>query len=455
MSIAVVILAAGKGTRMGSNKPKVLHNLAGQPLLGHILATVAKLPISQTIVVTGYESAQVEQFLQGTEVKIVEQSSQLGTGHALQIALPALNPEIEVVLVLNGDGPLVALSTLKQAIAMDEQAVNIVTAHLAEPAGYGRIMRDANAQILGIVEDKDLLDKQRPVKEVNGGIYAFKRAHLAKWLPLLSKNNTQQEYYITELIDFALEAKVRVNAILVKDKLEIMGVNSQVQLVYLERELQLQRAYALLEQGVKLYDPSRIDIRGSVTVGRDVTIDNNVILVGEVILEDNVTIGPNVYLADSYIKAGSEIYANSVIEKALVGRDCVIGPFARIRGQTTLGDKAKVGNFVEIKNSTLGVASKACHLSYVGDATIGSKVNIGAGTVTCNYDGIEKHRTTIEDGAFIGSNTELIAPINVGENAIIGAGTTLVKDAPAAKLTLTKKNQTTILDWVRPQNGDV
>lgn len=450
MSFSVIVLAAGQGTRMHSVKPKVLQLLAGRPLLHHVLTTAQALAPAQTVVVCGYQGELLQHSCRGYPVEWVWQNQQLGTGHAVQTAFPALEPHAKV-LVLYGDVPLIKLATLQKLFAQTpDDSVGIVTADLAEPYGLGRIIRNQKQQIIEIVEEKDATAAQRKITEINTGIYVVPYKHLANWLPNLTAQNQQQEYYLTDIIAMAVQDQVPVIGTTVADPIEITGVNSQQQLASLEREYQLAAAQQLLAQGVKLYDPSRLDIRGNIQVGKDVVIDINVILEGQVTLGDEVTIGPNVVIKDSVLESGVVINANSVLDSVTVGHDCQIGPFARLRPGTKLAAGSKIGNFVETKNALIGLNSKVNHLSYIGDAEVGSGVNIGAGVITCNYDGAAKHKTIIEDNVFIGSNCELIAPITVGRGATLAAGTTLTKDAPAGALTLTKKIMHSILTWQRP-----
>ena len=435
---------------MNSAKPKVLQLLAGKPLLHHVLTTVKKLNPDQTVVVCGYKGEALQQSCEAFAVDWVWQTEQRGTGHAVQIAYPALTAQTKV-LVLYGDVPLIEEATLKQLLAQTpEDGVSVLTVELANPYGLGRIIRDQEQKIIGIVEERDSTPKQREIKEINSGIYVLPYKYLAAWLSSLTPHNNQNEYYLTDVISMAVKAGIPVSGLKTKNALEVAGINSQQQLASVEREHQLKAANELMERGVKLYDPARLDVRGTVQVGQDVTIDVNVILEGQVTLGDGVVVGPNVIIKNSSVAANTVIDANTIIDSAIIGSQCQIGPFARIRPGTELKDKNKIGNFVETKNSIIGLGSKVNHLSYIGDAEIGSKVNIGAGVITCNYDGAHKHKTIIEDDVFIGSNCELIAPVTIGKGATLAAGTTLVKDAPAGALTLTKKILTNILNWQRP-----
>ncbi len=450
MSFSVIVLAAGQGTRMGSTQPKVLQLLGGKPLLHHVLATTAELSPQQTIVVCGYKGDVLQQHCQEFAVDWAWQTEQRGTGHAVQCAYADLSIT-DRVLVLYGDVPLISITTLQKFLATTpEHALGILTAELANPTGLGRIVRDGSGKVQAIVEEKDASAQQRAIAEINTGIYLLPYRHLAAWLANLTTQNLQQEYYLTDVVAMAVAEGVPVFTQQVKNLPEIMGVNSQQQLAELERKYQYGLACDLMAQGVKIYDPNRIDIRGKVVVGQNVIIDINAVLSGVVSLGDNVVIGPNVVISNCSIAAGSKIYAHSVLDAAQIGQDCQIGPFARIRPGTSIQAHSKVGNFVEVKNAQIQEHSKINHLSYVGDALIGKRVNIGAGVITCNFDGAHKHQTIIEDDVFIGSNCELIAPVTIGKGATLAAGTTLTKDAPAGALTLTKKIITSIINWRRP-----
>ena len=450
MSFSVIVLAAGRGTRMHSLKPKVLQLLAGIPLIHHILGTVAKLNPQQTIVVCGYKGKAVQQACSSFVVDWVWQKSQLGTGDAVREALSSLK-DVQRVLILNGDVPLVSLSSLKALLDnTPANEVGCITTTLDNPSGLGRIIRDKQGKVLQIVEEQDASCEQRAIKEINAGLYVVPREFLVTAIPSLKPNNNQQELYITDLIKAAVSCKLGVSIEQCSNSWQVLGVNTQHELANLERSYQYQQALSLLSKGVKIYDPRRLDIRGTVEVGTDVSIDINVIFEGNVSIASGVVIGPNVIIKDSFIGSGTEIQANSIIDSATIASNCSIGPFARIRPGTCLQASAKVGNFVEIKNASLGANTKVNHLSYIGDAQIGKSVNIGAGTITCNFDGVNKHQTTIEDNAFIGSNTEIVAPIIIGQGATIAAGTTLVKDAPSKSLTLTKKKLQSFDDWQRP-----
>lgn len=451
MAIQVVILAAGQGKRMHSRLPKVLHPLAGKPLLAHVIETALKVSEDAApIVIYGHEGEQVKNKFADSKIKFVEQTEQAGTGHAVQQALPHIN-DGDRVLVLYGDVPLITVATLQKLIERTpEDGVGMVTAFFKQPEGYGRIKRDADGEVVCIVEEKDATEKERRITEINSGIYLVPADNLKTWLPALNKQNAQGEYYLTDIIPQAFEDRMVIMTVQPEHKDEIRGVNDRAQLAHLERCYQRRAAYDLMRQGVTIMDPERIDIRGDVKVGRDVVIDVNVILEGNVIMGDECTIGANSMLRDSTFGSRIEIKANSMIDGSIIGDDCIIGPFARIRPGTVLASAAHIGNFVEIKKSSIGTGSKVNHLTYVGDSDIGQRVNVGAGTITCNYDGVNKHKTIIGDDAFIGSCTQLVAPVTVGAGATIGAGSTITQNAPANQLTLSRVEQKSIADWVRP-----
>ena len=450
--LQVVILAAGQGTRMRSGLPKVLHPIAGQAMVRHVIAAAAALNSQKTVAVVGHGAAVVESALADTGVQFVLQSPQLGTGHAVQMAFPALQslPADGQVLILYGDVPLIQPATLRALLQAAGDGVGLVTQHLDNPTGYGRIVRDGTGKVLCNVEEKDATDEQRKITEINTGILCLPAKHLAGWLGALSNQNAQGEYYLTDLLGMAVQAGVPVHTVNPQHDWEVAGVNSKVQLAVLERVWQRHQAEQLMIEGVRLADPARIDVRGTLTCGRDVGIDVGCVFEGTVVLEEGVQIGPYCVLRDVTVKAGARIEAFSHLNQAEVGPDAVVGPYARLRPGSTLGAGAHVGNFVELKNTQLGAGSKANHLAYVGDATVGERVNIGAGTITCNYDGVNKHRTIIEDDAFIGSDTQLVAPVTVGRGATLGAGTTLTKDAPADTLTVSRPKQLSLTGWQRP-----
>lgn len=450
MSLSVIILAAGQGTRMRSRLTKVLHPIGGRPMLAHVVRTAQALEADAVYGVVGHGGREVRSALAALPVKWVEQKDQLGTGHAVLQALPSI-PADHLVLVLYGDVPLISAATLQRLIAAaGSSAMALLTTHLNDPSGYGRIIRDAKGDVIAIVEHKDASPGQREITEINTGMLAAQAGQLRKWVMALDNKNSQGEFYLTDVIAMAVKDEVPIKTVYPAAASEIMGVNNKVQLAELERIYQRQHAYRLLEQGVTLIDPARLDVRGDISTGRDVTIDINVVCAGKVSIGDDVTIGANCYLRDVAIADGVTILPNSVIEEAEIGAGCRIGPFARIRPGTRLAADAHIGNFVEIKKATVGEHSKINHLSYVGDATVGSNVNIGAGTITCNYDGANKYQTIIEDGVFIGSDTQLVAPVTVGSGATIGAGSTVTKDAPPGKLTLSRAPQQTREGWKRP-----
>src|SRR3569832_1295099 len=440
MNLSVVILAAGQGTRMRSKLPKVLHAIGGRSMLTHVVDTARVLKPSAVHIVYGHGGMQVRTALQDLPVRWVEQTQQLGTGHAVAQALPSI-AEDEVVLVLYGDVPLTRVDTLQRLLAAAEGgALGLMTAHLDDPSGYGRIIRDAESDVIAIVEHKDASDEQRRINEINTGMLAVNASRLRQWVSALHTNKKAK----------AVRDSVPAQTVHPSAVAEIMGINNRAQLAELERIYQRQRAEQLMLQGVTLRDPARLDVRGELEAGRDVMIDVNVVCEGRVAIGNDVVIGPNCYLRDVTIADGVNIQANSVIEEAMIGAGSRIGPFARIRPGTVLADDVHVGNFVEVKKSEIGTGSKVNHLSYIGDSTIGRRVNVGAGTITCNYDGAKKFQTVIEDDAFIGSDTQLIAPVTVGAGATIGAGSTISKDAPAGELTLSRVPQQTRNGWKRP-----
>jgi bifunctional UDP-N-acetylglucosamine pyrophosphorylase/glucosamine-1-phosphate N-acetyltransferase len=448
MKLGVVILAAGQGTRMKSNLPKVLHSLAGKPMLAHVVAAARQLQPHKVIVVYGHGGDKVQQALPDTDLLWVEQAEQHGTGHAVQQALPLLD-DVDRVLILYGDVPLINPNTLRELIDRNT-ALALLTVMLDDPSGYGRIIRDSDRVIQAIVEQKDATPDQLAVTEINTGIMSVSQPQLNNWLGRLSNDNAQGEYYLTDIVGFAVEAAVMVEASHPLSDMEVIGVNDRMQLAQLERRFQMANATRLMQQGVTLVDPARFDLRGQLSPGKDVYIDVNVIIEGDVELGDGVCIGANTVLRNCKVAQGVSILENCVIEDADIGAACKIGPFSRIRPGTVLEGEAHIGNFVEIKNSTIAPGSKVNHLSYIGDSLLGSGVNIGAGTITCNYDGANKHRTVIGDGAFIGSNSALVAPVQIAEGATIGAGSVISKDAEANKLTLARARQVTIENWQRP-----
>jgi bifunctional UDP-N-acetylglucosamine pyrophosphorylase/glucosamine-1-phosphate N-acetyltransferase len=451
MDASVIILAAGKGTRMRSNLPKVLHTLAGRPLLAHVIDTAHEIDARQIHVVYGHGGEQVPRAFDDRSLSWVEQAEQLGTGHAVRQAMPGI-PDGHVVLVLYGDVPLIRPETLMQLLdAAAGGALALLTARFPDPSGYGRIIRDAEGRVRRIVEHKDADAEQLAVDEINTGFLAVQAGRLRHWVDALENDNAQGEFYLTDVIAMAVAEGVEIRTTQPQELEEVAGVNDRNQLAVLERHYQMSQARRLMTEGVTLRDPARFDLRAELVCGRDVEIDINVILEGRVELGDGVRIGPNCLLRDAVIGDGVEIKANTVIEDAMVGARAIIGPFARLRPGTVLAERVHVGNFVEIKKSQVAAGSKINHLSYIGDASVGERVNIGAGTITCNYDGAHKHRTVIGDDAFIGSDTQLVAPVKVGAGATLGAGTTLTRDAPAGELTLSRVRQSTLKGWKRPQ----
>jgi bifunctional UDP-N-acetylglucosamine pyrophosphorylase / glucosamine-1-phosphate N-acetyltransferase len=450
MKLQVVILAAGQGTRMQSRLPKVLHPLAGKPFLEYVVDNALALRAHDTHVVVGHGADVVQERLASYAVNWVQQTEQLGTGHAVAQALPAIDDD-SVVLVLYGDVPLTSKDTLEELLAqVNDNSLALLTVNLSNPAGYGRIVRDDDGQVLAIVEEKDASDEQRLICEGNTGILAVSGAKLKKWLPTLSSDNAQGEYYLTDTIAMAAADGMDVVAVFAKTEEEVQGINSRQQQAALERWYQLQQANALMVAGATLADPARIDIRGKVSHGQDIYIDVNAVFEGDVSLGNDVQIGPNVHIINSSIGDGVTINANTVIENTIIAAGCQIGPYARLRPGTRLAENAKIGNFVEIKQADIGPGSKVNHLSYVGDAKLGRDVNVGAGTITCNYDGANKHLTDIGDNVFVGSNSALVAPIKVEAGATIGAGSTLSADVEAESLVVARVKPRVVRDWARP-----
>lgn len=449
MSLDIVILAAGQGTRMRSALPKVLHPVADKPMLGHVIATARSLQPSSIQVVIGHGADTVRERLAAADLNFVIQAEQLGTGHAVAQALPQLGAD--TVLILYGDVPLIESATLERLLALvSDDQLGLLTVELADPTGYGRIVRDDNGVVQAIVEHKDANDAQRAIREGNTGILAVPGKRLGDWLGRLSNSNAQGEYYLTDVIAMAVADGLTVATEQAADEMEVLGANDRIQLAQLERHYQQCAARRLMAQGVTLRDPQRFDLRGEVTVGRDVLIDVNVILEGRVVIEDDVQIGPNCVIRDSVLRKGAIVKANSHLEGAEMGEGADCGPFARLRPGTRLGARAHVGNFVELKNAVLGEGAKAGHLSYLGDAEIGARSNIGAGTITCNYDGANKFRTVMGEDVFIGSNSALVAPVNLGDRATTGAGSVVTSDVPADTLAVGRAKQRNIEGWKRP-----
>ncbi|MGF6146905.1 Bifunctional protein GlmU [Kingella potus] len=447
--LSIVILAAGKGTRMYSKMPKVLHEIGGQPMLARVIDTAAALHPAQICVVVGHGKEQVLDTVK-RDVVWVEQAEQLGTGHAVKTALPHL-PQDGRILVLYGDVPLTDTATLQTLLDAAGSGVGLLTDVLDKPAGYGRIIRDEAGKVVAIVEEKDADARQKAVKETNTGILVLPCAKLADWLGRLSADNAQGEYYLTDLIALAVADGVAVTPVQVRAPHLAAGVNNKVQLAELERIFQAGQAQELLQAGLTLRDPARFDLRGRLKHGQDVVIDANVLLEGEVELADGVEIGPNCVIKNAKIGAGSKIAAFSHLENCEIGADARIGPYARLRPDTCLADGVHIGNFVEVKNSSVGQGSKANHLAYIGDAAVGSRTNIGAGTIVANYDGVSKHRTVIGDEVRIGSNSVLVAPVKIGSRATTGAGSAITKDCPEGKLVLARARQTVVEGWIRPE----
>jgi len=452
MALNVVIMAAGKGTRMKSALPKVLHKIAGLGLLDHVVHAAAALGSARTVVVTGHGAEQVEASLAGRELRFVRQEPQLGTGHAMQQAVPALDDAHETTLVLYGDVPLLRADTARALVAACRgERLALLTFRPADAAKYGRIVRDAEGRVRAIVEYKDASPEQRDIREVYSGIMAGPTRLLKRWVGALKNDNAQREYYLTDVVAMAVAEGVPVVAEVVADESEVAGVNDAIQLAELERVFQRRQAHALMEAGVRLADPARLDVRGTLTTGRDVEIDVGCVFEGTVHLADGVRIGPHCVIRDTRIGEGTQVQAFTHLNQAVVGARAEIGPFARLRPGADLGDEVHIGNFVEVKNSTLAAGAKANHLAYLGDATVGARVNYGAGSITANYDGANKHRTVIGADAHIGSNCVLVAPVTVGEGATIGGGSTINKDAPAGQLTLARTKQTSFSGWKRPK----
>jgi bifunctional UDP-N-acetylglucosamine pyrophosphorylase/glucosamine-1-phosphate N-acetyltransferase len=451
MSLSVVILAAGQGKRMNSELPKVLQPLAGKPLLAHVVDTAARLSPAAIAVVYGHGGECVRETLHAADVDWVLQAEQLGTGHAVMQAVPSI-PDDHLVLVLYGDVPLIEPATLQALVASaGPRSLAILTAEFDDPAGYGRVIRDTAGRVVRIVEHKDAGRKELAVHEVNTGLIAAPAVALKRWLAVLRNDNAQREYYLTDCVIAAVRDGFEVVGVPAPTTAEVQGVNDKIQLAEVEAALRHRRATALMRSGVTLADPARFDQRGEVIAGRDVFIDVNVVLCGRVSLGDRAHLGPGCVLRDCSIGPDTVVHANSVIEEATVGAGCVIGPFARLRPGAQLSCEVHIGNFVEVKNSQMGDGSKANHLAYVGDATVGARVNIGAGTIVANYDGANKHRTVIGDDAHTGSNSVLVAPISIGAGATVGAGSTVTKTVPPGRLTVARARQVTVEGWQRPR----
>jgi bifunctional UDP-N-acetylglucosamine pyrophosphorylase/glucosamine-1-phosphate N-acetyltransferase len=450
VKLSIVILAAGQGKRMNSDRPKVLQPLAGRPLLGHVIQTAQSLQPAAIHVVYGHGGDQVRAAFAGVEVGWALQAEQLGTGHAVMQAMPSVADD-HLVLILYGDVPLIRRETLERLVALaGPRTMSLLTVELPDPTGYGRIVRDASGRVQKIVEQKDANPAQLAIREGNTGVMAVPASLLRQWLGQLRNANAQGEYYLTDIVEMAVAAQVAVEPLVAPTIPEVLGINDRLQLAEVEAEYRRLRARALMQAGVTLADPARIDVRGTLETGRDVFIDVNVVFEGRVTLGNRVHIGPNTLIRDATIGDDTQVFPSCVIESATIGARCNIGPFARTRPHATLADDVHIGNFVEVKNSKLGPGAKANHLAYVGDATVGARVNIGAGTIVANYDGANKHRTEIGDDAHTGSNSVLVAPIVIGAGATVGAGSTVTKDVPAGKLTVARAKAVTLDGWKRP-----
>jgi bifunctional UDP-N-acetylglucosamine pyrophosphorylase/glucosamine-1-phosphate N-acetyltransferase len=450
MPLEVIVLAAGQGKRMRSDLPKVLHPIGGRPLLAHVLDAALALKPRKTVVVHGHGADKVRAAFAQAPVEWVLQSEQLGTGHAVQQAMAHTSHDGEI-LILYGDVPLVRPESLKRLVEAAREGVAVMTTEVDEPKGYGRIVRKADGSVERIVEEKDASSAERAIREINAGFMALNGKRLGGWLGKIGNRNAQKEYYLTDVVTLAVKEGVRVAAVKVDDPVEVAGVNSKAELAALERAFQRGQALRLMDAGVSLADPARIDVRGELDCERDVTIDVNCVFEGRVRLGEGVRIGPNCVLRNVSVGAGSEVLAFSHLDDSQVGERCRVGPYARLRPGTSLAEDVHVGNFVEVKASRLGAQSKANHLSYIGDSQLGERVNVGAGTITCNYDGVSKHRTVIEDDCFIGSDTTLVAPVRIARGSYIGAGSTITKDTPAGQLTLARGRQVSVPSWKPPK----
>lgn len=451
MALSIVVLAAGQGTRMKSDLPKVLQPLAGRPLLSHVLERCTELGADAVHVVYGHGGEQVKQAFADAPVNWVLQAQQLGTGHAVQQAMPHI-PADHTVLVLCADVPLIRTETLTRLLSeLEHSPLALLTVEMEDPTGYGRIIRNTDEEVMAIVEQRDANSYQRAVKEINTGLLAARADKLAGWLKGLKADNDQAEYYLTDIVALAVAGHDTVTAVSCARESEVLGINDKIQLADAEAVYRRRQAEALMRAGVTLVDPARLDVRGTLQCGRDVLIDVNAVFEGKVVLGDRVHIGPNAFLKDVELGDDTQVLANCVMEQVTAGKACNLGPFARLRPGVELADKVKVGNFVEIKKSVIGEGSKVNHLTYVGDTTVGVGANVGAGTVTCNYDGVNKYQTVIGDGAFIGSGVLLVAPVEVGAGAVIGAGSVITKPAPENKLTVARARQMVVPGWKRPE----
>lgn len=455
MPLSVIVLAAGRGTRMNSNQAKVMHTLAGKPMLAHVLDQLAPLEPAAVYCVVGHERQQVIQAFPDKKIQWVIQETMLGTAHAVLQAMPLIDPTHQV-LVLYGDVPLISSALLRHLLlSLEKNDLSVLTAYVKEPFGLGRIVRDSVGNLQRIVEEKDATQDERAIDEINTGVLAAQPGVLPHWLPQVKAENKQGEYYLPDVLNLAILAGRPVASCLADSEMDVLGVNTRLQLARAERIYQQRRAEQLMASGVTLLDPARFDLRGELLAGQDVSIEPNVLIEGQVYIGDASSIEQNVVIKNTKIGKRVKIRPNCVIEGAEIGDDCVIGPFARIRPGTVLKEKVHIGNFVEVKHSQIAEGSKANHLAYLGDAVIGPMVNIGAGTITCNYDGANKHQTIIGAGAFIGSNTSLVAPVTIGEDATIAAGSTITKNAPPASLSIARAKQTEVKAWKRPKKEEV
>tara|TARA_B100001250_G_scaffold386661_1_gene383386 strand:+ start:275 stop:1636 length:1362 start_codon:yes stop_codon:yes gene_type:complete len=451
LSLSIIILAAGQGKRMHSEKPKVLNLLAGKPLLKHVYETAMKIKHREIYIVYGCGGEQVQNTLKSFQVSWVKQEEQLGTGHAVQQVLPNI-PKSDDVLILYGDVPLISETSLTKLIKAEaDTGFSLLTAYFDEPYGYGRIVRDSNDNITSIVEEKDTTVEQKNICEVNAGFMVIKAEILNQRVNSLNNKNKQNEYYLTDMVEIAVNGDVKVSTILAESEIEVQGINTRSQLSEAERYYQIVQAHCLMDKGVGIADPSRFDLRGELEIGRDNEIDVNVVMEGKLKLGNNNSIAPNCVIKDTVIGDNVKIFANSVIENSIIGNNCCIGPFARIRPESVLDDHVHIGNFVEIKKSSLGKNTKANHLSYIGDTEIGSNTNVGAGVITCNYDGANKHKTTIGDNVFVGSDVQLIAPVKIKDDSTIAAGSTITKDVDVNSLAISRAEQKQVSSWERPK----
>ena len=451
LSLSIIILAAGQGKRMNSDKSKVLNLLAGKPLLTHVCETAIKIEHREIYIVYGCGGEQVRDSLKNSQVTWVKQEEQLGTGHAVQQVLPSI-PKTDDILILYGDVPLINETSLTKLVkAAADTGFSLLTAYFDEPYGYGRIVRDSSDNIVAIIEEKDATEEQQSICEVNAGFMVIKSEALNGWINSLNNKNKQNEYYLTDIVAMAVKDNIKVSPVLAESIIEVQGINTRAQLSEAERYYQTVQAYHLMDEGVGIADPSRFDLRGELEIGSDNEIDVNVVMEGRLKLGNNISIAPNCLIKDTIIGDNVKIFANSVIENSIIGNDCRIGPFARIRPDSILDDHVHVGNFVEIKKSSLGKRTKANHLSYIGDTEIGNDTNIGAGVITCNYDGANKHKTSIGDNVFVGSDAQLIAPVRIDDGSTIAAGATITKNVDSNSLAISRAEQKSVPSWERPK----